>query len=196
MLEQALTLIRESAGTPWAVPAFLACYLAGTSLFMPAVSFHVAAGLTWGFARGVLISELGLNFAGNLQFWVGRRLGQRRVAAFLERRGLGRIEPLVHANGVWGVVAVRQLPLPFVGVNLLAGASPLRWWHFTLGSAVGGLAPIVVYSYFAAQVYSGVAGAKREALEKALLAGAAMVALAVLPRLWLHLRKRAQTSPR
>ena len=194
MIEQWLTLIRQSSSEPWAVPAFAACYLVGTSLLMPAVSFHVLAGLTWGLGPGVLVSQLGLNFAGNIQFLVGRKLGQKRVSSWLAKRNLSRVEQLFHANGLWGMIAVRQLPLPFVGVNLMAGASPLRWWHFAVGSAAGALPPMIVYTWFAAEIYNGVAGARQGALLRALLAGAAMVVLAVLPKVISRLR--AQTSPR
>ncbi len=198
MIESWLTLIRQSSSEPWAIPAFAVCYLFGTSVLMPAVSFHVLAGLTWGLGPGLLVSQLGLNLAGNVQFLIGRRLGQKRVTQWLAKKNLSRVEQLVHANGVWGMIAVRQLPLPFVGVNLMAGASPLRWWHFAVGSALGALPGMVVYTWFAAEIYNGVAGAKQGALVRALLAGAAMVALAVLPKLLSKLRGRgaAQTSPR
>lgn len=195
VIEHWLTLIRESSSEPWAIPAFAGCYLLGTSLLMPAVSFHVLAGLTWGLGPGVLVSELGLCVAGNVQFLVGRKLGQKRVSAWLAKKNLSKVEQMVHANGLWGMIALRQMPLPFVGVNLMAGASPLRWWHFAVGSAVGALPPMIIYTWFAAEIYNGVAGAKQGALWRALLAGAAMVTLAVLPKLISKLRER-QTSPR
>jgi len=196
VIQQWLTLIRESSSQPWAVPAFVGCYALGTTLLMPAVSFHVLAGLTWGLGRGILVSQLGLIVGGNLQFLLGRKLGQKRVSDWLKRRGWTRVEQLVHAEGVWGMIAVRQLPLPFVGVNLMAGASPLRWWHFAVGSSVGALPPMVVYTWFAAEIYNGVAGAKEGAFLRALAAGATMVVLAVVPRVLLRLRARGQTSPR
>ncbi len=196
MVEHWLQLIRESSATPWAMPAFVGCYLLGTSLLMPALTFHVLAGLTWGFWPGLLASQLGLNLAGNAQFLLGRKLGQQRVSAWLKRRGWQRLEPLVHANGVWGVVALRQLPLPFVGVNLLAGASPLKWPHFALGSALGGLAPMTVHLWFASELYGGAVEARRGAMIRVVLAGTAVVVASLLPRVWLYLRGRAQTSPR
>ncbi|MFT3836680.1 MAG: VTT domain-containing protein [Myxococcaceae bacterium] len=195
VIEHWLTLIRESSSEPWAIPAFAGCYLLGTSLLMPAVSFHVLAGLTWGLGPGILVSELGLNVAGNVQFLIGRKLGQKRVSAWLLKKNMGRVEEMFHANGLWGMIALRQMPLPFVGVNLMAGASPLRWWHFAVGSAVGALPPMVVYTWFAAEIYNGVAGAKQGALWRGLLAGAAMVLIAVLPKLVSKLRQR-QTSPK
>ena len=109
--------------------------------------------------------------------------------------GWTRSEALFAENGLWSMVAVRQLPLPFVAVNVSAGASPVRWVHFALGSGLGALGPTIVYTYFATSLIDGVEGAKKEAVVKALLAGAAIVLIAVGPKVVVWWRKRQATSP-
>jgi uncharacterized membrane protein YdjX (TVP38/TMEM64 family) len=123
----------------------------------------------------------------NLHFWIGRWLGQERVEAWLQRRGWSGA--VIRGSGISTLIAVRQLPLPFVAVNVAAGASPVTAWQFVIGSGIGGLVPTVVYSYFATALIDGAEGTKTQTLLKALAAGACVLAIALLPKLWARWRR-------
>jgi uncharacterized membrane protein YdjX (TVP38/TMEM64 family) len=113
---------------------------------------------------------------------VGRWLGGERVRHFLERRKMhGTLEELQH-GGVLAAMIVRQFPLPFVGVNVAAGASPIKFSRWAFGNAVGLLPGATVYSYSAAGVLSGVGAAKTDAVIRTLCAAAAIIALGLFSR--------------
>ena len=46
------------------------------------------------------------------------------------RAAWARLSARLETSGAVVDVVLRQLPLPFVGVNVAAGASPMPWWHF------------------------------------------------------------------
>ena len=84
-------------------------------------------------------------------------------------------------------VLIRQLPLPFVGVNVAAGASPIPWPKWVAGNALGLLAPAVVYSQLAAAIADGVEGAEGQAVQRVLLTAGSLIALSLLSR-WVQRR--------
>jgi len=188
-----LTLLRGARDSAWAVPAYLAIYFASTAMLMPAIAMHVAAGAVWGFGQGWLLAFLGANLASNAQFAIGRWVGPQRVKAWLLQRGLTGLVEELEQRGALTIMIVRQLPLPFVGVNVGAGASPVTWPQFVVGNAVGLLPSITIYTYFAATLADGVEGARTEALIRAVIAAVAAVGIGLFSR-WLSRRRRAAGS--
>ncbi len=179
----------QSWGThPAAIGIFILLYLVGTSLMLPAVGFAIVSAVVWGYLPGMAVSLLALNIVSNIQFAVGRTLGRERVEQWLESRGWSGA--VLKETGVATMIAVRQLPLPFLAVNVACGVSPLKWWHFVIGSAVGAIPPTVVYTWFATALLDGVEGARNEALLKALAGGAMMVSLALGPKVWARWKSR------
>ena len=136
---------------------------------------------------------MALNIVSNIHFWAGRWIGRARVVAWLTRRGWSGA--LLRGTGIGTMIAVRQLPLPFLAVNVAAGVSPLKGWHFVVGSAIGALPPTVVYTYFATALIEGVEGARTEALLKALAGGVMVVSLGMAPKLWSWWKQRRAVSP-
>jgi uncharacterized membrane protein YdjX (TVP38/TMEM64 family) len=126
-----------------------------------------------------------------VHFVAGRWLGGARVKRWLERRGFHGVREELETGGVLATIIVRQFPLPFVGVNLAAGASPMKWWRFTVGNAVGLLPGATVYSWSAASIIAGVEGARTTALLRTLAAALAVIALGVGSRaLQRHFRRK------
>jgi uncharacterized membrane protein YdjX (TVP38/TMEM64 family) len=183
-----VAMLRGLGSQPAAVPVFLLLYLVGTTLMLPAVGFHVVAAVVWGFWPGLAASMLALNLVSNGQFWLGRWVGRAKVQAWLERRGWGGA--VLRNSSISTMIAVRQLPLPFVAVNVAAGASPLTAWQFAIGSGLGALPPTLVYTWFATALIDGVEGARGEALIKALAGGAGVLLIVVASKAWGRWRSR------
>lgn len=191
----ALALLRAWEHRWWSEPAFFAAYLAGTSLFLPAVLFHMLSGATWGFAKGAALNFVAVNAAANLQFLAGRTLGRERVSMLLKRFRLEGFDQRVAHHGFRAMVAIRLLPLPFVGVNVAAGVSAMKWVDFALGSMVGSFPVMLVYTYFASSLVEGVAGAERRALLHTAIAGGLVFLATFLPRLVRRLKRSHRTTP-
>lgn len=178
----ALSALRSIEQRWWAAPLYLAVYLGGTSAFLPAALFHMVSGATFGFAPAAGLNFLAVNAAANLQFLAGRKLGRRRAASWLRHPRLRAADQGAQRYGYRAIAAIRLLPLPFAGVNLAAGLSGIRWRDFALGSMLGSLPVMLVYTYFAASLVEGVAGAEWRALLHSGAAGALLLLATFVPR--------------
>ena len=185
-LVERLGRVREAG---WLVPLFFLLFGA-TTLLAPAFVFFVTAGALWGFWPGCLIGWLAANVWAHAQFFVGRGLGRARAQRWLADDRFSRVRHELEAGGALAVVVVRQLPLPFVGVNVAAGVSPLKWSRWSSGNAVGLVPGAIVYSWSAASIVAGVEGARAEAAIRVGAAALAIVALGLVSRLaWRGVRK-------
>ena len=169
----------------WLVPYFFVLFGA-TSLFAPAFVFFVTAGALWGFWPGCLVGWFAANLWSQAHFFVGRALGRERIARLLENPKLSALRGELEEGGALAVLIVRQLPLPFVGVNVAVGASPMRWTRWSLGNAAGLVPAAAVYSWSAASLLAQVEGARTDALVRLAGAAGAIIALGVLSRLALR----------
>jgi len=179
----ATALLRSLGDSAWAMPVLAFAYLIGSSFLLPAVLFHVVAGASFGFAKAFLFNMVAGNVISNLQFWGGRLAGRDRMRGWLTARGFPWLVEELETSGLWTMLVVRQLPLPFVVVNAAAGASPMPWWHFLVGSGLGLFPGNLIYTYFAAALAEGVEGAREAVLLRALSAGAGVVVLSLGARL-------------
>jgi uncharacterized membrane protein YdjX (TVP38/TMEM64 family) len=177
--------LRELGAEGWAMPVFVLGFGVATAFFAPALSLVVVACVTWGFGPGLLIVWLAENLWANVGFLVGRLLGRERLRGALARRGLTRVLRELEHGGVLATVVVRQLPLPFVGVNVAAGATPMRWWRWAVGNAIGLLPAGLVVGQLAASLADGVEGAREAAGRQVAIGAALVIGLAVGTRLLL-----------
>jgi len=184
-LVERLGAVREA---PWLLPYFVVLFGA-TSLFAPAFMFFVVAGVLWGFWPGCVVGWLAANIWAQAHFWAGRMLGRERMAGLLARPALEPLRRELADEGSLAVVIVRQLPLPFVAVNMAAGASPMRWTRWTLGNAVGVAPASIAYSWSAASILAQVEGARSDAFLRLAGAAVAVVALGVVSRLAVRRRQ-------
>lgn len=166
----------------WAVPLFFASFGA-TSALVPAFAFFVSAGAVWGAGPGFVAGWLAANAWSHLHFIVGRRLGRGRVEAWLARPRLRRAGRAIEGGGALSILILRQLPLPFVGVNLAAGASPIRWSRWTMGNAAGLVPASLIYSWSAASILAGVEGAREDAAWRVAAAAGALILFGLVTRL-------------
>lgn len=140
----------DGIGQPFAVLAiFVVAGLAG----FPVTVLIAATALVFGPWLGLAYAGLGAMASAVAGYAVGAALGQKPLLALLGPR-LERIRRQITRRGVLAVAAIRLLPIaPFVVINLLSGASGVRFWDFVGGTAIG-LAPgIVALSAFGDSAY-------------------------------------------
>ncbi len=77
-----------------------------------------------------------------------------------------------------------------MAVNVTGGLSSLRLRDFALGTLIGTLPVIAIYTALADSLVAGVAGAERRALLQVLAAGLLLLVLSYGPRLWLRYVRR------
>jgi uncharacterized membrane protein YdjX (TVP38/TMEM64 family) len=187
----ALALLRSVQHQWWAIPAFALCYVTLTAAFAPVVVFHMISGAAYGFAGGLLLNLVVFNLSVSLQFLAARRVGRARAEAIVARYGLTRLVRTSSSNGLRTVLSLRLVPLPSMITCLAAVLAGVRWRDFALGSFIGALPSTVIYTYFAAALVEGAAGAERKALLQTGAAALCIVVVTFGPRLLQRVRRPA-----
>jgi uncharacterized membrane protein YdjX (TVP38/TMEM64 family) len=130
----------------WAPAAYLAGFLLRPLTLVPLTLWLVVGGVAFGWLWGAAYALLGVNIGAAAVFLTARGLGRDALERLLGRLRRGR-EP----RGVWGTRLVLSLQLfPFMPHDLLnaaAGCSSMSYWRFLVGSALGTLPFIVLYTY-------------------------------------------------
>lgn len=121
-------------------------------LAVPVMLLIAATAMVFGLWLGLLYSGAGLLVGATVGFAIGATLGQKPFIGLLGPR-LDKVRRAVTRRGLLAVAIIRVLPVaPFAVINLLAGASGVRFLDFIGGTALG-LAPgLVAMSAFGEQL--------------------------------------------
>ena len=103
----------------------------------------------FGALPGFVYSLVGGTLSALVTYWMGHLLGRRVVRRVAGSR-LNRLSKRLARNGLLAVIAVRVVPVaPFTVINLVAGASHIRFRDFAVGTVLGfipGMAAIAVFA--------------------------------------------------
>jgi len=153
-----LTALHPDQVSAWAEPYRHAWYalpmvmLAFVALgLLPVLLLITATGIAFGPVLGPIYAMAGCLASASMGFGIGRWLGMRRV----ERLGGERITRLTRAldrNGTIAVFFVRKVPAPFTLVNIVIGASTVRYGDFILGTLLGMGALVIALAGFGYQM--------------------------------------------
>jgi uncharacterized membrane protein YdjX (TVP38/TMEM64 family) len=142
----------------------------------------VAAGITYGFWLGVLLTWIGTVLGGILSFWISRRFGREFFERALNPAQLAWIEKHAKAEGTVALLVSRLLPfMSFTLVSYAAGLTPVSWFTFIWTSAIGMLPIIIVSVLYGAHI-------DNMPIEWAI--GIPVVAVALVVGVYLFARKR------
>lgn len=135
--------------SPWAVPAVLAMFILGTLMVLPVTALIAAAAIALGPWSGFLWASVGSMAAALLTYLLGQAMGRRPLERLLGR-WIYRVDRLLHQGGIISVFLMRTMPFaPFTIVNIVAGASSIRFRDFFVGTVLGmgpGIAAITLLS--------------------------------------------------
>ena len=118
---------------------------------VPVLLLITATGIAFGPVLGPIYAMAGCLASASMGFAIGRWLGVRRV----ERLGGDRIVRVTRAlnrNGTLAVFFVRKVPAPFMLVNIVIGASTVRYVDFVLGTSLGMGALVIALAGFGYQL--------------------------------------------
>jgi phospholipase D1/2 len=137
----------------WAPLIVIAVFIAaGFVLFPLTILIAVTAG-AFGPWLGLLYAAAGAVASSLTTYLVGAKVGKSALRKFVGPR-LNRVTRRVAEKGVLAVAAVRLVPVaPFTVVNLVAGASGIRFIDFLIGTALGLLPGLVVLSSLGNQIF-------------------------------------------
>ena len=131
--------------SPLAPLALMGVYVVAGLIAMPLTLLIGATILTFGPWPGVLYAFVGALISGTLIYAIGRLAGRDAVDEWLAKRGGSKIEALnrqLERRGLLAIALMRLTPVPYSLVNVIAGASKIRFIDFVVGTALG-LLPVI-----------------------------------------------------
>ena len=139
------TSLRDS---PWGPLVVVIVYAAAGLLVFPLLVLIAATAMVFGPVLGPVYTLAGALASAALTFAIGRTLGRQTVRRLAGSR-VNDLSRRLARRGLLTVAFVRMLPIaPFSIVNVVAGASHIRWSDFLLGTVIG-LAPgITTLTFF------------------------------------------------
>ena len=118
----------------YALPMVMLAFI-GLGL-LPVLLLITATGIAFGPILGPIYAMAGCLASASMGFAIGRWLGVRRVERLGGERIL-RVTRALNRNGTLAVFLVRKVPAPFTLVNIVIGASTVRYLDFILGTLLG-----------------------------------------------------------
>lgn len=139
-LDGALDWAREWRSSTYAPLYMVAAFIVGGLVAVPVTLLVAVTGILFGAALGFPVAMIGALLSASVVYLLGDWLGGDIVRRLMGRR-VGAISQAFGRRGILTIALVRQVPIaPFSLVNLVAGATHIRYIDFVLGTFVG-LAP-------------------------------------------------------
>jgi uncharacterized membrane protein YdjX (TVP38/TMEM64 family) len=173
----------------YALLLVLAAYLLGGLVMMPVTLLILVTAFTFPPVEAFLYALGGSLLSALSTFGLGRLLGRETVRRLAGAR-LNRLSRWLGRRGLVAVTAVRLFPVaPFTVVNMVAGASHIRFRDFSFGTLLGMAPGVLAITVFERSLEQAVA---EPAAGNFLLLGAVLVAVVGLAwgvRRWLSRMK-------
>ena len=132
--------------SPYVIPIMIVTFIVGSFLALPQWTLFVGVMTVFTPVVGVPLAWAATLCAASVNFSVGRWLGRERLSRFIKPDGrIDRSMQRLKKDGFMASFIIRFIPTgPFVFVNMLAGASGLRFFSFLLGTALGIMPKIII----------------------------------------------------
>ena len=142
--------------SPFAPLIVIGGFVLGGLLVIPLMMLIAATGIVFGPWLGMLYSLLGATLSAVLVYGIGRKVGRDAVRRVAGRR-INDLSRRIAKRGLLAMLFVRIVPIaPFSIINLVAGASHLRFRDFLLGTILGLLPGTILISFFVDRIVAAV----------------------------------------
>lgn len=136
-LASLLDLARGLEALPFTPVAIVASYVLAGLLMVPVTLLIAVTGIVFGPVEGAAYAIGGSLLSAAVTYGLGRWLGRDAVRRVLGAR-VNRLSRRIAKRGILAMVVVRLLPIaPFTVVNVVAGASHLRFRDYLVGTMLG-----------------------------------------------------------
>lgn len=155
-VERLVSISGEVSKAPWGGALAIVSFVVGSMLAVPVTLLIATSAMIFGPGYGFLYSLLGGILSAAVNFGIGQFLGRDAIRRLAGKR-INRLSARISRRGLLTVIALRVVPAaPFVVVNLVAGASRIRFRDFILGTLLGMAPGILAISFFAEGLLSAV----------------------------------------
>lgn len=170
------------------VLAFIGLYALLSLTPIPASALTIAAGISFGLVRGILVVDVAATIGAIAALYLGRLLGRDAVRGMAGAR-LDSLDDLLSRRGLLSVILVRMVPIfPFAAVNYASGLTAVKVRDYVIGTAIGILPASVAY------VAVGAYGSKPGSLPF-VLAVSSLVIVTVVGGIFARRRRQGRTVP-
>jgi uncharacterized membrane protein YdjX (TVP38/TMEM64 family) len=137
----------------WGPIGFMLLYAFGPSMLVPGAVMTLAAGLAFGTVWGSVYSIIGADLGALIAFGAGRFLGKGFVNSLLSGR-FGDTMDKIARNGFQIILYLRVFPIiPYNALNLLAGASPIRFKDYFWASMIGMIPGTILFAFLGNELW-------------------------------------------
>jgi phosphatidylserine/phosphatidylglycerophosphate/cardiolipin synthase-like enzyme/uncharacterized membrane protein YdjX (TVP38/TMEM64 family) len=137
-------LVDGLAQSAWAPLIAVLVYVAGGLVVFPVTVLIALTAMAFGPATGFLCAAVGSALSAAVTYQIGAVAGRKGLRRLVGRR-LNKVSRALGKRGILSVVILRLVPAaPFTVVNLIAGASHIRFGDYMLGTLVGMVPGIAV----------------------------------------------------
>jgi phospholipase D1/2 len=149
-------------GNPLTPVVVIGAYLFGGLVVAPITVLIIATAVAFGPLLGFTYSLVGCLGSAMLTYGIGSLLGRDTVRRFAGAQ-VSRLSRRIARHGLTAILIVRVLPVaPFTVVNIMAGASEVRFRDFVLGTFLGMFPGLVVMTFFGNRLESAIRDPKVE----------------------------------
>jgi len=163
----------------YGLPAVMLAFVVLGLAMVPVILLIAATGVAFGPLLGPVYAMAGCLASASTGFAIGRWMGLRRLTKLGGER-VTRITLSLKRNGTLAVFLVRKVPAPFTLVNIIVGASPVRFRDFIIGTVLGMGAFVVGLAGFGYQLTHALRNPSPVTLIAALMFVAVPLSLALL----------------
>jgi uncharacterized membrane protein YdjX (TVP38/TMEM64 family) len=169
--------INQLGKTLLGFPLILLIYAVGCVLALPILFLIVTSALLFGPMLGFVYAILGTAVGAASTYSVGYYLGHQTIRRYAGSH-VNRLNTILAKRGILASAMIRWVPVaaPFTVVNMVAGASHIRFWDYMLGTLLGMLPVTLGLTIFA----DGIANAIQNPQPKNLVWVAAIVSVGTL----------------
>ncbi|WP_431854673.1 VTT domain-containing protein [Azospirillum sp.] len=139
-LDAVMAGLESLRGTPLGPVWLVALYVLAGLVVFPITVLIAATAIVLGPLEGFVVAMTGALASSAVLFWIGRTLGRRHIERF-GGPAVARASARLARSGILAVATIRVVPVaPFTVINLVAGASRIRFRDFVVGT-LAGIAP-------------------------------------------------------
>jgi len=129
----------------WGFMIFAGLFALGSFLQIPAMIFVLAAILTYGQIEGTFLGFAGVVIAMTANFYFIRMIGGK-VLKEVKNKRLQKILAKLDANPLWTIIILRLVLWASPVLNYALAMTDVKPRHYVLGSMIGLILPVIVFS--------------------------------------------------
>lgn len=166
------SLMAGLQGNPWAYVLVPLGFVVGSALVFPITAMIAATAIVFPPVQAFLLALAGSLLGASVNYALGSTVGKRSLRRVMGKR-LNKISRALAEQGILTVVTLRVVPVaPFTLINLVAGASHIRFYSFVVGTVLGMVPAIATMTLVGDQINNLI---ENPTMEQVLALGGAVV---------------------